>query len=148
MDEDTWREVWELKVFGYINTCRRAFAQMRERGSGVIINVIGAGGDRVMADYVAGAGGNASLMALTRAMGGSSLRYGVRVVAINPGAIETERLTSLMRAAAETRFGDAERWRELIDPNHPPRTAGAHCRHGCVSCVGPIVQHDRDDHHH
>lgn len=120
IDEDQWREVWELKVFGYINSCRKAYAMMRQRGSGVIINVIGAGGDRVMADYAAGAGGNASLMALTRALGGVSLRDGVRVVGINPGAIETERLVTLMQSAAERRFGDRDRWRDLMNPDFPP----------------------------
>ncbi|MFN3232270.1 MAG: short-chain dehydrogenase/reductase [Alphaproteobacteria bacterium] len=120
IEEDQWREVWELKVFGYINSCRKAYALMRARGSGVIINIIGAGGDRVMADYAAGAGGNASLMALTRALGGGSLRDGIRVVGINPGAIETERLVTLMQSAAERKFGDASRWRELMNPDFPP----------------------------
>ena len=120
VDEEKWREVWDLKVFGYINTCRLAFARMRERGAGVIVNIIGAGGDRVMFDYAAGAGGNAALMALTRALGGRSLEYGVRVVGINPGAIETERLVTLMESAAEMRFGDKGRWRELVDPKFPP----------------------------
>ena len=90
VDEKTWREAWYLKVFGYINACRRAYAAMRERGKGVIINVIGAGGERPSADYAAGAAGNAGLMALTRALGGRSARDGIRVIAINPGAIETE----------------------------------------------------------
>lgn len=120
VDEQTWREVWDLKVFGYINTCRAAYGRLKARGGGVIVNVIGAGGQRVSADYAAGAGGNASIMALTRAIGGESLKAGIRVVGINPGAIETERLTGLLRYAAEQRFGDAERWREMLDPNYPP----------------------------
>lgn len=120
VDEATWREVWDLKVFGYINTCRAAYAAMKARGRGVIVNVIGAGGERVSADYAAGAGGNASIMALTRAIGGQSLKDGIRVVGINPGAIETERLTTLLRYGAEKKFGDPERWRDMLDPNYPP----------------------------
>ena len=27
-----WREAWDLKVFGYINMCRLAYARMREVG--------------------------------------------------------------------------------------------------------------------
>ena len=30
--EDTWREAWELKVFGDINMCRLAYARMRDVG--------------------------------------------------------------------------------------------------------------------
>ena len=120
IDEETWREAWDLKVFGYVNTCRLAFAAMKRRGGGVIINVIGATGERPSAGYVAGSAGNASLMALTRALGGTSTKYGIRVVAINPGAIETPRLVTLLQGSAERRFGDPERWRELLDPDFPP----------------------------
>ncbi|MDH3701388.1 MAG: SDR family oxidoreductase, partial [Alphaproteobacteria bacterium] len=42
-----------------------------------------------------------------------SIDHGVRVVAINPGPIETDRLVTLQRYAAEKKFGDPERWREL-----------------------------------
>jgi len=117
--EDTWRAAWDLKVFGYINLMRRMYADMRGRG-GVIINVIGVGGERPSAGYAAGAGGNAALMAMTRALGGPSTRDGIRVVAINPGLIETERLVTMHRTWAAARLGDAGRWRELQDPDFPP----------------------------
>lgn len=120
VDEETWREAWDLKVFGYVNLCRRAMADMSERGSGVIVNVIGGGGEKPTPGYIAGAGGNAALMAITRALGSTSLRRGVRVVGVNPGLIHTPRLESLMRSAAERRWGDPERWRELLDQRFPP----------------------------
>ncbi len=118
--EARWREAWDLKVFGYINMCRRAYANMAHRQQGVIINVIGAGGERPSAGYAAGAGGNAALMALTRAMGGVSRRDGVRVVGVNPGQIVTERLETMQRTLAEKRWGDPERWQELWDSRYPP----------------------------
>ena len=118
--EPRWREAWDLKVFGYINTCRAALANMKARGRGVIVNVIGAAGERPSAGYIAGAGGNAALMAVTRALGASSTRYGVRVVGINPGLIETDRLITLARTRAQAQLGDAERWRETLDPTFPP----------------------------
>lgn len=120
--EARWREAWDLKVFGYINTCRAALANMKARGRGVIVNIIGAAGERPSAGYIAGAGGNAALMAMTRALGAASLRNGVRVVAINPGLIETDRLVTLARSRAAAQLGDAERWRETLDPSFPPGT--------------------------
>lgn len=120
VDEARWREAWDLKVFGYINMCRIALARMTERGSGVIVNVIGAGGEKPRPDYAAGAGGNAALMALTRALGSTSGRRGVRVVGVNPGLIETGRLETQMRRRAESRGGDPDKWRELLDANYPP----------------------------
>ncbi len=119
VDEATWREAWDLKVFGYINMCRAVYDHMRGRG-GVIINVIGAGGERPSAGYAAGAGGNAALMALTRALGGTSRKDNIRVVGVNPGQIVTERLETLQRSMAQKRWGDAERWQELWDPRYPP----------------------------
>jgi len=119
VDETTWRAAWDLKVFGYINLCRLFYSAMQGRG-GVIINVIGAGGERPSAGYAAGAGGNAALMALTRALGGTSRKDNIRVVGVNPGQIVTERLESMQREVAQRRWGDAERWQELWDARYPP----------------------------
>ena len=120
VEEARWREAWDLKVFGYINTCRSALAAMSERGRGVIVNVIGAAGERAPPGYIAGAGGNAALMAITRGLGATSRRHGVRVVGINPGLTETERMVTMCRKTAEDRFGDPERWRDTLDPDFPP----------------------------
>jgi hypothetical protein len=46
-------------------------------------------------------------------MGGTAPRDGLRVVGINPGPVETDRMTTRLRREAQAQFGDAERWREL-----------------------------------
>ena len=107
---------WDLKVFGYINMTRRFYALMRERKKGVIVNILGAAGENPDFDYIAGSSGNASLMAFTRAMGGTAPRDGLRVIGINPGPVMTDRLVTLMRTRAQTQFGDAERWTEYMKP--------------------------------
>jgi NAD(P)-dependent dehydrogenase (short-subunit alcohol dehydrogenase family) len=113
VDDATWRHAWDLKVFGYISFCRAVYAQMKARKAGVIINVIGAAGESFPTGYIAGAAGNASLMAFTRALGKGAPADGLRVVAINPGPVETDRLVMLRRAEAQAKLGDPERWREL-----------------------------------
>jgi NAD(P)-dependent dehydrogenase (short-subunit alcohol dehydrogenase family) len=113
VDEQRWRAAWDLKVFGYINLTREFFRLMKARGSGVIVNVIGAAGEKMNANYIAGSAGNASLMAFTRALGGVSPKFGVRVVGINPGPVSTERHVMLTKLEAKNRFGDPERWQEL-----------------------------------
>ena len=92
---------------------RLFLAAMTARGHGVIVNVVGLAGERPAANYVAGSAGNASLMALSRAIGSTSMDQGVRVLAVNPGPAETDRITTLMKARAEAELGDADRWREL-----------------------------------
>ncbi len=114
IDEKRWREAWDLKVFGYINMTRRFYALMAERKKGVIVNILGAAGENPDFNYIAGSSGNASLMAFTRAMGGTAPRDGLRVVGINPGPVMTERLITLTRHRAQTQLGDAERWQELM----------------------------------
>ena len=113
VDDAKWRQAWDLKVFGYISFCRVIYAQMKARKSGVIINVIGAAGEKFPTNYIAGAAGNASLMAFSRALGKGAPADGLRVVAINPGPVETDRLVMLRRAEAQEKFGDPDRWREL-----------------------------------
>jgi 3-oxoacyl-[acyl-carrier protein] reductase len=113
IDEPRWREAWDLKVFGYINMTRRFYALMAARRAGVIINIVGAAGDAVNSGYIAGSAGNASLMAFTRAMGGTAPADGLRVVGINPGPVETDRMTTRLKREAQAQFGDPERWREL-----------------------------------
>jgi NAD(P)-dependent dehydrogenase (short-subunit alcohol dehydrogenase family) len=114
MDEARWRQAWELKLFGYINLTREVYAAMRRRGQGVIVNVIGFAGEVPSAGYIAGSTANAALMMFTRALGGESHRFGVRVVGVNPGRTATDRLVTQMRAKAKAELGDAARWRELL----------------------------------
>ena len=114
VDEPTWRAAWDLKVFGYIGLTRLYLQKMKARRSGVIINIIGAGGERLDYDYIAGAAGNAGLMALTRALGGTSPEFGVRVIGVNPGPVATDRLEVLGRKRAATLYGNADRWRETF----------------------------------
>jgi NAD(P)-dependent dehydrogenase (short-subunit alcohol dehydrogenase family) len=114
VDEATWRHGWELKVFGYINLTRRVYAAMKARGSGVIINDIGAAGERVDFNMLSASAGNAALMAFTRALGSRSLADGIRVVGVNPGPVETDRLVKVFKAQARNQLGDEGRYRELM----------------------------------
>lgn len=113
VDEDRFRAAFDLKVFGYINMCREFYPLMKARGKGVIINILGNGGEAPDAGYIAGAACNASLMAFTRALGGQSDVDGIRVVGVNPGPVATERLVGLMKTEARRKFGDESRWQEL-----------------------------------
>ena len=110
---ETWRRAWDLKVFGFISLCRAIYPTMAARKEGVIINVIGAAGEKFPSNYIAGAAGNAALMAFTRALGKASPADGIRVVGINPGATATQRMEMLLRRRATDELGDGERWMEL-----------------------------------
>lgn len=114
--EPQWRDVWDLKVFSTINLCRNFYDLMKARGGGVILNIIGSGGERPIADYICGSTANAALMAFTQALGGGAPDDGIRVVGINPGPTATDRLVGLMQKSALDRFGDESRYAELLAP--------------------------------
>jgi NAD(P)-dependent dehydrogenase (short-subunit alcohol dehydrogenase family) len=115
IDDKRWRDGWELKVFGYINLCRAYYARMKARGGGVIVNNIGNGGEIFDPEYIAGTTGNASLMAFTRALGGYSLDDGIRVVGVNPGPVDTDRIYAMLKKRAKTWLGDEARYLELVE---------------------------------
>ncbi|WP_316173679.1 MULTISPECIES: SDR family oxidoreductase [unclassified Bradyrhizobium] len=129
IDEATWRHAWDLKVFGFINLTRLVYAQMKARGHGVIVNDIGAAGEKFDANYICGSAGNAALMAFTRALGSKSLADNIRVVGINPGPVGTDRHVTLLKTRARDLFGDESRYREfqkslpLGRPAHPREIA-------------------------
>jgi 3-oxoacyl-[acyl-carrier protein] reductase len=120
VNEEVWRNAWELKLFGYIAMTRGFYSEMKKRRDGVIINIVGVGGERMDASYILGATGNIALMGMSRALGGRSPNHGVRVVAVNPGYTETERAVMMIRAKAERDFGSADRWEDAYKSMNLP----------------------------
>jgi NAD(P)-dependent dehydrogenase (short-subunit alcohol dehydrogenase family) len=114
ISEETWRHGWELKVFGYINLTRRIYQHMKARGQGVVVNIIGAAGEKFDFNYIAGTAGNAALMAFTRALGSRSLDDKIRVVGINPGPVQTDRIITLMKTQAKNVLGDESKYTDLL----------------------------------
>jgi NAD(P)-dependent dehydrogenase (short-subunit alcohol dehydrogenase family) len=124
IDRATWSKAWDLKVFGYIDLTRAYLARMSKRGKGVIACVIGSAGERADPNYVAGCMGNAALNMMVQCLGGESVQHGVRVVAVNPGPIMTDRFMEGMLWRAEKRFGDKNRWPEILTNDLPMKRAG------------------------
>ena len=111
---DRWIEAWNLKVFGYIHLTQLYLPAMEARKDGVIVNIIGMAGRAPRADYICGAAGNASLIAFTAALGGKAPDSNVRVLGIAPGATMTDRIITLSKSRAKTKFGDESRWQEML----------------------------------
>ena len=121
-----WREGWALKGFGYADMIRLVYPRMKAAGGGVILNNIGNGGEVCDPNYIEGAAGNASIMAMTRALGGTSLDDNIRVVGVNPGPVDTSRIYAMLRTFAGSRLGDPERYGELLERYPLKRPARIH----------------------
>ena len=114
INEDTWRNAWDLKVFGYINLTRLIYNKMKDAKKGVILNIIGSAGQKPMYNYIAGTTANAGLMAFTKALSNGSTANGIRVLGINPGFTTSDRLITMMKGKAKEQFNDESRWEELF----------------------------------
>ena len=73
---------------------------MAARGRGVIVNVIGMGGKVASPTHLAGGAANAALMLATVGLANAYASRGVRVVGVNPGLTETERVAEGLKASA------------------------------------------------
>jgi NAD(P)-dependent dehydrogenase (short-subunit alcohol dehydrogenase family) len=124
LDDAAWRRGFDLKLFGYITLSRLYYPKMKGK-DGVILNIIGNSGENWDASYIAGSTGNAALMSFTKALGGRSLDHGVRVVAVNPGPVATDRMLKIMKRKSIDMLGDEGRWQELFDkyPGKRPATS-------------------------
>ncbi|HEY7301683.1 MAG TPA: short-chain dehydrogenase/reductase [Xanthobacteraceae bacterium] len=113
IDAATWRKAWDLKVYGYVDLTRIIYRRMCARKGGVIINIVGAAARTPNHRYIAGCMANLALNMFTQCLGGESMRYGVRVVAVNPGPTVPGRHLAHVMARAKRLLGDENRWPEL-----------------------------------
>ena len=113
LDRESWRKSWDLKLYGYVDLARILYPRMCTRGSGVIINIVGAAGKNPNASYIAGCMANSALIMFSQCLGGESMRHGVRVVAVNPGPTLSDRNVRHMKERAERQWGDESRWQEF-----------------------------------
>jgi 3-oxoacyl-[acyl-carrier protein] reductase len=91
LSDDDWLGGFALKFHGYVRMTRAAWPHLRQ-SNGAVINIVGVGAHFGSAEFAIGGAVNAALLNLTKAMADLGLRDGVRVNAISPGLIETDRL--------------------------------------------------------
>jgi 3-oxoacyl-[acyl-carrier protein] reductase len=90
LTEEDWQDGFALKFHGYVRTTRAAWPHLRET-HGSIVNIVGVGSRAGSAEFTIGGSVNVALLNFTKAMADIGMKDGVRVNAINPGLIETER---------------------------------------------------------
>jgi NAD(P)-dependent dehydrogenase (short-subunit alcohol dehydrogenase family) len=99
LSDDDWIDGFALKFYGAMR-CSRAAWPCLKASRGSIVNIAGIGGRTGSADFTIGGAVNSALLNLTKALADRGVIDGVRVNAINPGSIVTERLQLRLRALA------------------------------------------------
>jgi 3-oxoacyl-[acyl-carrier protein] reductase len=113
LSEADWADGFGLKFYGAMRLSRAAWSHLRA-SSGAIINIVGIGGRTGQAEFAIGGAVNAALLNLTKVLADRGVKDGVRVNAINPGGIATDRLTLRLRTfAAEHRVELAQAEEEM-----------------------------------
>lgn len=108
LDEAAWREGFESKFLSYMNATTVILRRFRARylawkeqnpqagakapAIGAIVNVIGKGGKSPSDTHLPGGAANAGLMLATAGLAQAYAHMGVRINAINPASIMTQRL--------------------------------------------------------
>ena len=87
---------------------------MIRAGGGSIINIVGIGGIQVRYAYTAGGCTNAALRLLTKGSALELAEYNIRVNAIHPGSIETERIKKVINTRAELKGTSVEEERKNL----------------------------------
>jgi len=105
LSDSDWADGFGLKFFGAMRLSRAAWPHLSS-SSGVIINIVGIGGRTGQAEFAIGGAVNAAMLNLTKVLADRGVKDGVRVNAINPGGIATDRLQTRLRTFAAERHID------------------------------------------
>lgn len=98
----TWRKVLEVNLFGAFLCAREATARMVRQRAGVVVNVTSVHEVIAWSGYAAYDASKAALSMLTKTLAQEAAPFGVRAVAVAPGAIRTAINEQVWEDAAAT----------------------------------------------
>lgn len=101
---DMWSRIVGVNFSGYTFLAKHALRQMKQQGSGVIVNIASGQAHRTARQVPAYGPIKAANLMQTKQWGVEYARQGIRVVSVSPGAIDTP----LVRASLAAQGGERE----------------------------------------
>lgn len=96
---DVWRSDFAVKFWGYLSLIRAAVPVMAHSG-GAIVNILGVAGKDPNRRLAPGTAINGALRGVTKILADDLAPLGIRVVAVNPGATDTDLLDRMAKGYA------------------------------------------------
>jgi 3-oxoacyl-[acyl-carrier protein] reductase len=87
--DEQWDELWHLNVMSYVRTIRAVLPGMKQRGSGVIVNVSSTAGKRPSASMPDYSVTKSAVLSLSRLIADVYAKDGIRSNAVTPGPVAT-----------------------------------------------------------
>jgi len=102
LSDADWQDGFALKFHGSVRMTRSAWPRLRETG-GAVLNIVGVAAHTPTAEFAIGGAVNVALLHFTKAMADIGRTEGVRVNALSPGRIRTDRLAYNIESLASSR---------------------------------------------
>jgi NAD(P)-dependent dehydrogenase (short-subunit alcohol dehydrogenase family) len=139
---DEWRAAFETNFFGALAVMQAAIPVLRRAGGGVICNVTSAALLFPMPLYGAYRASKAALSALGESLAAEVAGFGIRVLEIQPGPIDTDMLAASAREPEASRFDE---YRDLALRAHVGRLAVGGQTTPATDAAAAIVDAIMDD---
>ena len=141
-DLETWRSVFETNVFGLLEVTQRAIPALRRAGGGVICNVTSCSILVPMPLFAAYRASKAAVSALGESMRTELARSGIRVVEVQPGAIQTDMLAESERMPEAVGCPGYERLAEQVRDARAGAGTGTPADEAAGRIVDAILEDD------
>ncbi|AWS48575.1 SDR family NAD(P)-dependent oxidoreductase [Streptosporangium sp. 'caverna'] len=100
-DDDEWRRVFDVNVFGMVRVARSALPHLRASRAAAIVNTCSIAATAGLPQRVLYASTKGAVLSMTQAMAADLVTEGIRVNCVNPGTADTPWVNRLLEAAAD-----------------------------------------------
>jgi len=114
MPIENWHKIFDTNVFGLVEVTRRAVPRMRAAGGGVVCNITSSSELAPVPFLGTYRASKAAVTALGESLAAEIAQFGIRVVEVMPGPIETDMLATSDRPAAAIAHAEYRALAELL----------------------------------